>query len=59
MLERTVKPRLTRLDDVSLVVAELQKLGISGQQLYHQITEIGPVDLDLLNKVLEEERTVN
>ncbi len=52
MIEDFRKPRLTRYDDVALVVNELRKFGIAGSSLYKRITEIGPVDLDLLNEVL-------
>jgi hypothetical protein len=52
MVEHTRKPRLTRQQDVLNVVLELRRYGISGADLYHTITDIGPVDLDLLNEVL-------
>ncbi len=52
MVEEFNKPRLTRYDDVALVVAELRRFGVAGNSLYKRITEIGPVDLDLLNEVL-------
>lgn len=52
MVEYPRKPRLTQRDDVVRVVEELRKFGISGMQLYRSITEIGPVDLDVLNDIL-------
>ncbi len=55
MIEFAERPRLTRFDDVLLVVRELRKLGISGRTIYERITEIGPVDLDMLNAVLRAE----
>ncbi|MEM7464076.1 MAG: hypothetical protein AAF362_15495 [Pseudomonadota bacterium] len=55
MIEFAERPRLTRFDDVLLVVRELRKLGISGRTVYERITEIGPVDLDMLNAVLRAE----
>ena len=56
MVRPETRPRLTRLEDVHLVVSELRKLGIAGSQIYQRVTEVGPVDLDLLNVVLETER---
>jgi len=56
MMDFSERPRLTRFDDVLLVVRELQKLGISGRTIYQRITEIGPVDLDMLNAVLRAEQ---
>ena len=41
------------------VVTELRKYGICGADLYHTITDIGPVDLDLLNEVLGIARAEN
>ena len=32
-------------------------LGVTGRQIYDRITEIGPVDLDMLNAVLRAERS--
>lgn len=55
MFEQLNRPRLTRFDDVALVVAELRRLGVAGASLYRHIVEIGPVDLDLLNEVLRRE----
>ena len=52
MIDTLPKPRLTRFEDVLLVVRELKKLGIADNQLYTRITEIGPVDLDMLKEVL-------
>ncbi len=52
MVEYPRKPRLTHRDDVVRVVEELRKFGISGMQLYRSVTEIGPVDLDMLNEIL-------
>lgn len=52
MVEDFNKPRLTRYDDVAMVVAELHRFGVAGASLYKRIVEIGPVDLDLLNEVL-------
>jgi hypothetical protein len=59
MVEHTRKPRLTSQQDVLNVVLELRKYGISGADLYHTITDIGPVDLDLLNDVLGIARDEN
>lgn len=56
MVEPFAKPRLTRFDDVKLVVRELYKLGISGKQIYSRVTEVGPVDLDMLNEVIRCEQ---
>jgi hypothetical protein len=52
MVEYPRKPRLTHREDLLLVIGELRKFGVSGLALYHTITDIGPVDLDLLNEVL-------
>ncbi|MGI9399970.1 MAG: hypothetical protein ACR2O0_01835 [Rhizobiaceae bacterium] len=57
MIEFADRPRLTRFDDVLLVVREMRKLGISGKTIYQRITEIGPVDLDMLNAVLRAEQS--
>ena len=56
MMDFKDRPRLTRFDDVLIVVRELRKLGISGRTIYERITEIGPVDLDMLNAVLRAEQ---
>lgn len=56
MLEPFARPRLTRFDDVKLVVHELKKLGVSGSHIYARVTEIGPVDLDMLNEVIRHEK---
>lgn len=56
MMDFADRPRLTRFDDVLIVVRELRKLGISGRTIYKRITEIGPVDLDMLNAVLRAEQ---
>ncbi len=56
MVEYPSKPRLTHRDDVVRVVEELRKFGISGMQLYRSITEIGPVDLDVLNDILRVQK---
>jgi hypothetical protein len=50
------KPRLVRYDDVLRVVTELMKEGITGKDLFRLITEIGPVDLDVLNEVMSQPR---
>lgn len=52
MHEEIRKPRLVRYDDVVWVVGELRKLGLDTAQIYRRITEIGPVDLDLLAEVM-------
>lgn len=52
MVEYPRKPRLTQRDDLLLVIEELRKFGVTGAQIYRSITDIGPVDLDLLNDVL-------
>jgi hypothetical protein len=59
MVEHSRKPRLTRHEDVLNVVVELRKYGITGADLYHTITDIGPVDLDLLNEVLALARVLD
>ena len=46
------RPRLTRYDDVALVVQELRKFGIGNNDIYRRVTEIGPVDLDMLSDIL-------
>ncbi|HSO48038.1 MAG TPA: hypothetical protein VLQ68_08915 [Rhizobiaceae bacterium] len=56
MVEYPRKPRLTHRDDVMRVVEELRKFGISGMQLYRSVTEIGPVDLDILNDILRAQK---
>jgi hypothetical protein len=50
------KPRLVRHDDVLRVVTELMKDGIVGKDLFRLITEVGPVDLDILNEVMSRPR---
>lgn len=46
------KPRLTRFEDLVVVIRELRSMGITGGAVYRHVTEIGPVDLDLLADVL-------
>lgn len=55
MGENYRKPRLVRFDDVVLVVNELRKLGLDTAQIYRRISEVGPVDLDMLAEVLRYE----
>ena len=55
MLESIRKPRLTRFEDLVVVVRELRRMGITGGAVYRHVTEIGPVDLDLLADVLDFE----
>jgi hypothetical protein len=50
------KPRLVRYDDVMHVVTELMKEGVTGKDLFRLITEIGHVDLDVLNEVMSKPR---
>jgi hypothetical protein len=50
------KPHLVRYDDVFRVVTELMKEGITGKELFRLITEIGHVDLDILNEVMSQPR---
>ncbi|MFZ1813867.1 MAG: hypothetical protein WBO55_15670 [Rhizobiaceae bacterium] len=52
MMETVNKPRLTAYQDLVVLVAELRKLGVTGTEVYQRITEIGAVDLDLLNAVM-------
>ena len=49
----SIKPRLTHYDDVRMVVDKLTSLGTDADVLAIRVTEVGPVDLDLLNLVLE------
>lgn len=46
------KPRLTRFEDLVVVIRELRSMGITGGAVYRHVTDIGPVDLDLLADVL-------
>jgi hypothetical protein len=55
MFEALRRPRLTRFEDVATIVGELRRMGVSGPSIYGRMTEIGPVDLDLLNEVLDRE----
>lgn len=56
MFETTSRPRLIRFDDLFVLVRELRRLGVTGELIYQRVTEIGPVDLDLLKDVLAYER---
>ena len=50
--ESLSKPRLTRFEDLVILVGELKRMGIAGSSLYERVAEIGPVDLDVLADVL-------
>ncbi|GIL01088.1 MAG: hypothetical protein BroJett030_09870 [Alphaproteobacteria bacterium] len=52
MFDSIRKPRLTRFEDLVVLVRELDRMGVSGTAVYQRIAEIGPVDLDLLADVL-------
>lgn len=54
MSDEILRPRLVRFDDVAAVVGELRRHGIGGANLYRRVTDVGPVDLDLLNEVLRQ-----
>jgi hypothetical protein len=58
MIDLNRKPRLTRFEDLVILVRELRRMGVSGKSIYQRVTEIGPVDLDLLNDVLAMEKAV-
>ena len=55
IFESIHKPRLTQFEDLVVLVRELNRMGVSGKSIYQRITEIGPVDLDLLADVLAHE----
>jgi len=55
MFEALRRPRLTSFEDVAIIVGELRRMGVSGPTIYERMTEIGPVDLDLLAEVLAGE----
>jgi hypothetical protein len=57
MTDPARRPRLTRVEDILRLVAGLQRQGLSGAALYRRVTEIGTVDLDLLNHVLRKSAT--
>ncbi len=52
MIVPPTRPRLTRFEDLSIVVRHLRRQGLSGRPLVQRVTEIGPVDLDILAQVL-------
>jgi len=52
MTDPARRPRLVRAEDISRLVADLQRQGLRGLMLYRRVTEIGAVDLDLLNHIL-------
>ena len=52
MITPITKPRLTRPEDVSILVRHLRREGLAGRSLVQRMTEIGPVDLDILARVL-------
>lgn len=51
------KPRLTNFYELQDLVAELQEKGLEEVKLYQRLTEIGIVDLDVLNDVLKRSRS--
>lgn len=55
MFDEFKKPRLVRYDDISRVVVELRRLGTESRQIWELVTEVGPVDLDMLNEILLRE----
>lgn len=54
MVDHYSRKRITRFDDVRILVDELCSAGFSGADLYWHATEIAIVDLDMLNAVLRE-----
>ncbi len=57
MTDPARRPRLTRAEDIARLVADLRRSGLGGVALYRRITEIGIVDLDLLNHILRPLKT--
>ena len=47
------KPRLTNFYELQDLVVELQQKGLEGINLYQRLTDIGIIDLDVLNDVLK------
>lgn len=52
MSDSIFRKRLTRFDDVRMLVDELRIRGHSGPELYRRATDIAVLDLDMLNEVL-------
>lgn len=50
------KPRLTNFYELQDLVAELQEKGLEEINLYQRLTDIGVVDLDVLNDVIKRKR---
>ena len=57
MADHFTRKRLTRFDDVRLLVDELRLQGIDGADLYWHATDMAILDLDILNEVLAEPAT--
>ena len=55
MVDHLTRRRITRFDDVRILVDELRLAGFSGAELYWYATDVAIVDLDMLNMVLAEQ----
>lgn len=55
MFDEFRKPRLVRYDDIRRVVIELRRIGADARLIWELVTEVGPVDLDMLNEILRKE----
>lgn len=52
MLDFNLRPSITDYTLISKLVNHLRELGVQDKQMAKRITEIGAVDLDMLNSVL-------
>lgn len=48
-----IRPRLTDFEQLSALVLYLREEGLEAAQITPRIMQIGPVDLDMLNEVLQ------
>ncbi len=55
MTTAAIKYRMVNHDEIQMAVQRLKKFGISKNQTVHAIIEYCPVDLDLLNQVIQGE----
>ncbi len=53
MFYPTLRPRITEFSKISELVLHLRREGIDDSKMAHRISQIGAVDLDMLQEVMQ------
>jgi hypothetical protein len=56
MLNFSPRPSITEFTQITELVTHLRELGVQDKQMAKRITEIGAIDLDILETVLRTSR---